>query len=497
MSVATLTTFCVYLVGMLLIGSFAYRSTHNLTDYLIGGRRLGAGVTALSAGASDMSGWLLLGLPGAIYVSGIQEAWIVVGLVAGAWFNWTYVARPLRVVTGELNCLTLPDYFEVRFDDHSKMLRLVSAIVILLFFTFYAASGMVAGARLFSASFDLSYLTALIIGAVVIVGYTAVGGFLAVSWTDFIQGLLMALALVVVPVVMLVQMGGVGNAVDMLNGLDPTYLNMVGGVSFMGVISLMAWGLGYFGQPHILARFMAIGSPDNMMNARRIGMTWMIVATVAAVLVGLIGIAYLSWVNQPLASNDAEQVFIVLTQLVFNPWIGGVLLAAILAAIMSTIDSQLLVSSSALSEDFYKTWIRPEASDRQLVIVGRMTVILIALVAIIIALDPESKVLALVSYAWAGLGASFGPVVLISIYWKQMSRNGALLGMITGAVTVVVWKQLEGGPFDLFELYEILPGFLFACLAIFLGSKMGAGADQKVMARFERAFHTSRLMRGS
>lgn len=468
MSVATLTTFCLYIAGMLLIGSVAWKSTHNLGDYLLGGRRLGAGVTALSAGASDMSGWLLLGLPGAIYVSGIRESWIVVGLVIGAWFNWTYVARPLRVVTEELNCLTLPDYFEIRFADHSKLLRLVSAVIILLFFTFYAASGLVAGARLFAASFELSYLTALLIGAVVIVGYTAVGGFLAVSWTDFVQGLLMLLALVVVPVVMVVQMGGPAETLALLNGLNPDYVDMVGGVSFMGVISLMAWGLGYFGQPHILARFMAIGNPDNVPDARRIGMGWMIVTTLGAVAVGLIGIAYLAWVGQPLASNESEQVFIVLTQLIFNPWIGGVLLAAILAAIMSTIDSQLLVSSSALSEDFYKTWLRPEASDRQLVIVGRVTVLIIAAVALLIALDPESKVLGLVSYAWAGLGASFGPVVLISIYWRQMTRNGALLGMITGAVTVVVWKQLEGG---LFDVYELLPGFLFACLAIVIGSK--------------------------
>ncbi|MBD3648540.1 MAG: sodium/proline symporter PutP, partial [Pseudomonadales bacterium] len=397
---------------------------------------------------------LLLGLPGVVDVSGSREAWILVCLVIGAWLNWTYVARPLRVVTEELNCLTLPDYLERRFDDHSKLLRLVSAVVILLFFTFYAASGLVAGARLFAASFELSYLTALLIGAVVIVGYTTVGGFLAVSWTDFVQGLLMLLAMVVVPVVMLMQMGGPVEAVEFIARLDPDYVDLFSGVSFMGVISLMAWGLGYFGQPHILARFMAIGDPDNVKSARRIGMSWMIVTTIGAVAVGLIGIGWLAWVGQPLASNDSEKVFIVLTQLIFNPWVGGVLLAAILAAIMSTIDSQLLVSSSALSEDFYKTWLRPEASDRQLVIVGRVTVLIIAAIAILIALDPESKVLGLVSYAWAGLGASFGPVVLISIYWREMTRNGALAGMITGAVTVVVWKQLEGG---LFDIYELLP----------------------------------------
>jgi sodium/proline symporter len=469
MSVATLTTFCVYIVGMLGIGIFAYLSTNSLGDYILGGRRLGPAVTALSAGASDMSGWLLLGVPGAVYLSGLVEAWIVIGLVIGAWLNWTFVARPLRESTESLQALTLPDYFEARFEDKSNLLRLLSAVVILVFFTFYAASGMVAGATLFSTSFGLSYNMSLLLGALVIVTYTMIGGFLAVSWTDFIQGLLMLLALVAVPVVMVADLGGPGAAIAVIDELRPGYSSLFGGATVLGVASLMAWGLGYFGQPHILVRFMAIAEVGNMPRARHIGMSWMVVSTVGALSVGLFGIAYLSRQGVVLDDADTESVFIVATQLIFNPWLAGIFLAGILAAVMSTIDSQLLVSSSALSEDFYKTWLRPRAGQKELVIVGRTTVLMIAVIATVIALDPGSKVLALVSYAWAGLGASFGPVILLSLYWHGMSRDGALAGMLTGAVTVVVWKQLEGG---LFDVYEILPAFILAVIMIVAVSKL-------------------------
>lgn len=467
MSTATLTTFCVYIVAMLAIGAVAFRSTRNLGDYLLGGRRLGPAVTALSAGASDMSGWLLLGLPGALYLGGLGESWIVIGLCIGAFLNWTWVAGPLRTSTESMGALTLPDYLESRFDDHSKLLRLVSALLILLFFTFYAASGMVAGATLFSSSFGLSYFASLMIGAVVIVAYTVVGGFLAVSWTDFVQGLMMLLALVVVPVVIVTELGGIGMTLDTIASIDPHHVSLFDGASVIGVAGLLAWGLGYFGQPHILARFMAISSAERMGTARLIGMSWMIVATLGAMCVGLFGIAYLA--SEPLDPSDSETVFIVLTQAIFNPWIAGVLLAGILAAVMSTIDSQLLVSSSALSEDFYKTWLRPGAGVGELVLVGRLTVLLISIVAVVIAMDPASKVLGLVSYAWAGLGASFGPVILVSLYWKGANRDGALAGMVVGAATVVIWKQVTGGIFD---LYELLPAFVFSLAAIVLVSRL-------------------------
>ncbi len=469
MSAPTLATFTVYLVAMFAIAWIAYRRTHNLGDYLLGGRGLSAPVAALSAGASDMSGWLLLGLPGAIYLGGLGESWIVIGLIIGAWLNWSLVAMRLRLVTDHYGALTIPDYLAARFSDSSHMLRLVSALVILLFFTFYTASGLVAGALLFSSIFDMSYISALLTGALVIVGYTMVGGFLAVSWTDFVQGLLMLLALLVVPLVMIYELGGIESTIQQIDAIDPDFLLLTNNASLVGVASLLAWGLGYFGQPHIMVRFMAVDSPHNVIRAKRIGLTWMMTSILCALAIGLVGMAYLESVGKPLAANDSEKVFIQLTQLVFNPWIGGIFLAAILAAVMSTIDSQLLVSSSALSEDFYKTLVNPGATDIQLMLAGRITVLVISIVAIAIAFDPESKVLGLVSYAWAGLGASFGPLILFSLYDKNMNRHAALAGMVTGAVTVVAWKQIEGG---IFELYELLPAFLFSCVAILLVSRL-------------------------
>ena len=449
---------------MLIIGFVASRQTKNLGDYLLGGRRLGPTVTALSAGASDMSGWLLLGLPGALYLGGLVESWIVIGLVVGAFLNWTFVAKPLRIATEVTGSLTLPNYFAARFQDKTRLLRLISAGIVLLFFTFYAASGMVAGAILLESSFGLPYLTALLTGACIIVAYTTIGGFLAVSWTDCVQGTLMLLALVLLPIMMVMEMGGIDAT---LSRIDASHLAMVETVSVIGILSLLAWGLGYFGQPHILVRFMAIGSADRVDRARTIGMSWMLLSSMGAVGVGLAGIAYLDAMGQPLGAKDSEHVFIAATQIIFNPWVAGVLLAGILAAVMSTIDSQLLVSSSALSEDFYKSWLRPEAGDRELMLVGRAIVILIAVIAVLIALDPESKVINLVSYAWAGLGASFGPVVLMSLYYPQTNQWGALAGMLSGAVTVVVWKGLSGGIFD---VYELLPAFLISLAAIYLVS---------------------------
>lgn len=483
MTLPTLATFLVYVVSMFAIAWVAYKRTHDLGDYLLGGRKLSAPVAALSAGASDMSGWLLLGLPGAAYLGGVGESWIVIGLVIGAWFNWTLVAARLRIVTESYNSLTLPDYLAARFDDKGNLLRLVSAVVILLFFTFYTASGLVAGALLFSSTFDLSYYSALLLGAVIIVGYTMIGGFLAVSWTDFVQGLLMLLALVVLPIVMLVELGGIGDTVEAIRTIDPEFLSLTDGMSIIGIASLLAWGLGYFGQPHILTRFMAIESPGKVNTAKWVAMSWMIVITMSALAVGVIGMVYLNHISQPLAAGDSEKVFIFLTQIVFNPWVGGVLLAAILAAIMSTIDSQLLVSSSALSEDFYKTLVNPSATDQQLMVAGRLTVLAISVVAVGIAMDPTSKVLGLVSYAWAGLGASFGPVILLSLYYRSMSQKAALMGMITGAGTVVAWKQLEGG---LFDLYELLPAFCLACAVIIITSKFSPPGPG-VNSRFERA----------
>ncbi|WP_085505285.1 sodium/proline symporter PutP [Thalassobacillus devorans] len=501
MGTATLITFIIYLLGMLGIGFAAYKMTSNLSDYVLGGRRLGPSVAALSAGASDMSGWLLLGLPGAIYAAGLGEAWIGVGLAIGAYLNWQFVARRLRVYTEVANdSITVPDYLENRFHDNSHILRVISALVILLFFTFYTSSGMVAGAKLFEASFGLSYTQALWIGAIVTISYTFLGGFLAVSWTDFVQGILMFAALIAVPIVAITEIGGWDATMNAVGNIEASNLNMVSGVGMLAIISSMAWGLGYFGQPHILVRFMALRSPKDVPKARFIGVTWMVLGLYGAIFTGLAGLAYINSQDVGMLSefgitlinengvqmlDDPEKVFIAFSQVLFHPVIAGILLAAILSAIMSTIDSQLLVSSSALAEDFYKAIFRKQATERELVWVGRIAVAGIALIAVMLAQNPDSTVLELVSYAWAGFGAAFGPIIILSLFWKGITRNGALAGMIVGAVTVVVWADfLSGGIFD---LYEIVPGFILNLIVAILVSLAGPKPSKEIIASFEEA----------
>ena len=478
-------TFVLYILAMVLIGFIAYRATKNFDDYILGGRSLGSFVTALSAGASDMSGWLLLGLPGAIFVSGLSESWIAIGLIIGAWLNWQFVAGRLRVHTEHNhNALTLPDYFTHRFEDKSRLLRIFSAVVILVFFTIYCASGVVAGARLFETTFGLPYDIALWVGAAATILYVFVGGFLAVSWTDTVQASLMIFALLITPLFVILALGDFGAAMDTIAMQDPANFDMFRGLSFIAIISLLGWGLGYFGQPHILVRFMAASSVKAIPNARRIGMTWMILCLAGAVAVGFFGIAYFAGHPEqagPVTENG-ERVFMELVKILFNPWVGGVILSGVLAAVMSTLSAQLLVSSSALTQDFYKAFLRKHASQTELVWVGRAMVLMIALIAIGIAYNPESKVLGLVSYAWAGFGAAFGPVVLISVLWKRMTRNGALAGMLVGAITVVVWKEFIG-----LGLYEIIPGFILATLAIVVFSLLDKEPNAAIQQRFDVA----------
>ncbi|WP_338885271.1 MULTISPECIES: sodium/proline symporter PutP [Xenorhabdus] len=477
-----LITFIIYIAGMLLIGFAAYRSTKNFDDYILGGRRLGSVVTALSAGASDMSGWLLMGLPGAVFFSGISESWIALGLLLGAYLNWRWIAGRLRVHTEvSNNALTLPDYFTNRFEDKSKILRIISALVILIFFTIYCASGVVAGGLLFENTFGISYEKAIWLGALATIAYTFLGGFLAVSWTDTVQATLMIFALILVPVLVLFKVGGVDSAINIIEAKNPAYLDMFKNMNIIAIVSLLGWGLGYFGQPHILARFMAADSHQTIHKARRISMTWMLLCLAGTVAVGFFGISYFEIYQEqagPVLQNR-ERIFIELGVLLFNPWITGVLLSAVLAAVMSTLSCQLLVCSSALTEDFYKAFIRTKASQRELVWVGRMMVLLVAIIAIMLATNPNNKVLALVSNAWAGFGAAFGPVVLISVLWKRMTRNGALAGMLVGAITVLVWMEYRW-----FSLYEIIPGFIFATIAIIVVSLLGKAPSQTVQQRF-------------
>jgi sodium/proline symporter len=480
MNIPIVSSFAFYLVGMLAIGIYFYLRTKNLSDYVLGGRQLGGTVAALSAGASDMSGWLLLGLPGAMYAGGMNNVWIGVGLVIGAYLNWQFVAKRLRSFTEAANdSITLPDYLESRFNDGSRVLRVASAAVILVFFTIYTSAGMVGGAILFEETFGLDYNVALWVGAIVIVSYTFLGGYMAVCWTDFFQGILMFLALCAVPMFVIGKVGGWSIAVSKIATLNVEYVDIFSGMTFMGIISLMVWGLGYFGQPHILARFMSVKSTSEIPKAQLVGMSWMVLSLFGAIFTGFLGIAFFA--DAPL--ENSETVFIDLTQVLFNPWIAGVLLAAILAAIMSTIDSQLLVCSSTIAEDFYKQILRKDARQNELVWISRISVLAIALIAILLASNPDSKVLGLVAYAWGGFGAAFGPVIILSLFWRRMTRNGALVGMILGAVTVIVWKQLEGGIFD---IYEILPGFILCTFAIVIISLLDKEPSEEVVSIFDK-----------
>lgn len=468
-STPMLITFGIYLAGMLAIGWWASRRTRHFEDYILGGRSLSPTVTALATGASDMSGWLLMGLPGALYATGLAEGWIAIGLIAGAWANWRLVAARLRLYTERAgNALTLPDYFTHRFADHTRMLRVLSAVVILVFFAIYSASGIVAGARLFESSFGMDYSYALMAGAVVTIAYTLMGGFLAVSWTDAVQASLMLLALIVAPLAVIYVIGGPLEAYAAIAAAHPTRADPFHGTTVVGIASLMAWGLGYCGQPHILARFMAAESASAIAPARRIAMTWMVLCLVGAMATGFFAIAWFAAHPADAVGVEAnpERVFIQLSQLLFNPWIAGVLLSAILAAIMSTLSCQLLVCASALTEDFYKPFLRPKASPRELLWVGRAALLAVAIVAMVLAWNPENRVLDLVAYAWAGFGAAFGPVVVLSLLWRGMTRNGALAGMLTGAIVVLVWK-----PYGWFGLYEMIPGFLLASVAIIVVSR--------------------------
>ncbi|MGF1695576.1 sodium/proline symporter PutP [Vibrio lamellibrachiae] len=487
-SFAITTTFIAYLIMMMAIGIIAYQRTKNSTDYFLGGRSLGPWPAALSAGASDMSGWLLLGLPGYAYAAGIEAVWLAGGLLLGTWANWYINAKRLRTYSITTDALTLPEFLSRRFNDNSKLIQTISAFFILLFFLFYTSSGLVAGGKLFETVFGLDYTYAVIIGTLCVVSYTLFGGFLAVSWTDLVQGLLMAAALMIVPVA--AMQGGIGQLTTDLSNINPELLTLWNDtkgepLSAIAIISLVAWGLGYFGQPHILARFKATRSNKDLTTARRIAVLWTALSMVGALLVGLVGLVYVT--NSPMETlADGETIFMLLVDAIFHPVIAGMLLAAILAAIMSTADSQLLVSSSALAEDFYKQIINKQATSEEIVRIGRFAVVGISLVALFLAMNPDSSVLDLVSYAWAGFGAAFGPAVVLSLYWSKMNRNGALAGIIVGGVTIVVWKQISGGWFD---VYEIVPGIILSTISIVVVSLMSGEPEEEVVqlhAKFEK-----------
>lgn len=473
----------IYFAVMLAIGYYAYRKTESHEDYLLAGRKLPPWAAALSAGASDMSGWIMLGLPGAIFAVGLIEGWIAVGLTIGAYLNWKFVAPRLRAYTERSrNSITVPSFFENRLRDTSRVLRIASGVVILVFFTFYVASMMVAGGVFFEQSFGSTYFTGMMIVAGVTLAYTLFGGFLGASLTDVVQGLIMLIALILLPVMAIIAMGGIGPTIDELTRVAPDHLSLLGGSALTGatvvaLISALSWGLGYFGQPHIIVRFMALRDVPAVKPARRIGMTWMIVSLIGAVAGGLAGVAFFS--SRGIELGDPETVMLLLAQTLMHPLVAGLVLAAVLAAIMSTVSSQLIVCSSVLVEDLYKVVAKTEPSSRFLVTMGRVCVLVVAAVGIVIALDPQGTILELVGFAWAGFGAAFGPLVLLSLFWRKLTNWGALSGMIVGAATVFIWDALG------FELYEIIPGFIASLVVTVAVSLATFRANAEVTEEFD------------
>ena len=488
-NITIIVVFILYLLMMLVIGIVAFKRTSNTADYYLGGRSLGKWVVSISAQASDMSGWLLMGLPGAAYLSGLEAGWIGVGLAIGTYLNWKFVAKRLRNYTEVCgNSITIPEFLGNRYRDEQHIIRLVSALFILIFFLVYTASGFVSGAKLFSTVFNLNYNVALLIAVLVVVSYTFAGGFFAVCWTDLVQGILMFMAIVIVPVAAVESMGGLSATLSNINSVNPELLNAFTSsdgsrVALISVVSSLAWGLGYFGQPHILVRFMGIKNADDIKHSRRIAMVWVIFSLTAAVLVGLLGRVYIS---EDLSATAGETVYIKMVLSIFPIVFAGLFLAAILAAIMSTADSQLLVTASAITEDFYKTKIRKNASEKEAMMVSRGTVIVVAILAAIIATNPNNTVLDLVENAWAGFGATFGPIVLFSLFWKRTTKKGAIAGMITGGVSVIIWRKLGVALGGIFSLYEIVPGFLLSALVIYIVSKMDKEPSQDMIDEFEK-----------
>ncbi|MBR0120083.1 MAG: sodium/proline symporter PutP [Eubacterium sp.] len=492
--ILTLIAFCCYIVMMLFIGIFQMKKTNTTQDYFLGGRGLSGWVAALSAQASDMSGWLLMGLPGSIYIGGTGRVWIAIGLFIGTVLNWIFIAKPLRRYTIVNDSMTLPEFFSNRFHDKKKILLTISSIVITIFFLVYTASALASGGKLFNRVFGLEYHIAMVIGAIVILAYTFMGGFLAVCKTDFVQGALMFIGLLTVPILAYMAMGGDLTGALAAGGVtDPDFLNIMyaegEAYPINAILSDLAWGLGYCGMPHILVRFMAVRSEKEIKKSSVIAIIWVAISLGAACLIGIIGRGFIPGLE------DSENVFIEMIQSVFADngvmiFIGGIFLCGILAAIMSTADSQLLVCASAVSKDIYKDLIKKDAPDKKVLLVSRVTVIVVAVIAILIAWDPNSSVMNLVSDAWAGLGAAFGPLVVLSLFWKRTNLPGAIAGIITGGAFVILWDYIPFGGETLYArtgLYSLLIGFFLGLLVIVTVSLLTKAPDAAVLEDFEKA----------
>ncbi len=500
--VLIMLTIIVYLGGMVGIGVYCSKKNENVGDFYLGGRKLGPFVTAMSAEASDMSGWLLMGLPGLAYIAGIAEpVWTAIGLGIGTYINWLMVAKRIRTYTHEVNAITLPDFFSLRYRDDKNILMGIAALFIIVFFIPYTASGFAACGKLFSSIFAIDYLPAMIISAIVIVAYTATGGFLAASTTDLIQSIVMSIALVVVVFFGIHVAGGIdavaANANSMVDYLSLTASHAVGEgtttpYGFLTIVSTLAWGLGYFGMPHILLRFMAIEDKEKLKLSRRIATIWVFIAMGVAIFIGVVGNAMTAAGVLPFLEGSSSETIIVVISDFLSRYgalaaiLGGVILAGILASTMSTADSQLLAASSSFSQNMVRGFFRVNISEKTAMVLARASVLGIAVIGAFIARDPNSSVFRIVSFAWAGFGATFGPVVLTSLFWKRSNKQGALAGMIVGGVMVFVWKYLVRPMGGIWDIYELLPAFLLALAAIVIVSLATAEPSKEIQDEFDR-----------
>ena len=499
--VFVLIAFGVYLAGMIIIGALYMKGNNSSEDYFLGGRNLSGFVAALSAQASDMSGWLLMGLPGSIYALGTGQAWIAIGLFIGTVLNWLFISGRLRKYTIRANnSLTLPEYFENRFHDKKKTLLFVSSAVIVIFFLVYTASALASGGKLFNSMFGIDYHIALTFGALVILLYTFMGGFMAVCTTDFIQGTLMLIALLVIPIIAYLGLNGNMDAILVSTGVEAaSFKNIMqeGGqpITAVSIISSLSWGLGYFGMPHILVRFMAIKNEEELKKSKTVGIVWVFLSLLFACLIGVVGRAYLApRILGTEGEVSTENVFIEMIKHMFTeqyalPFIAGIFLCAILAAIMSTADSQLLVTASAVAEDLYKGIFKKDADEKEVLQLSRITVVAVAVFAYVIAWDPDSSVMKLVSDAWAGFGAAFGPLVLLSLFWRRTNLKGAVAGIVSGALVVILWDYI---PFvagstlgTVTGLYSLLPGFVISFLLIICVSKATEEPSPEILREFD------------
>ncbi len=464
---AVLIGFIAYLAILLVIAFATFRFNKTLTDYILGGRKLGVWVVTFSERASGESAWLLLGLPGVVFASGLAEIWVVIGCTSGILFSWMFISRRLRVESENNFALTIPEFFENRFNDTSRIIRTFGTLIIVFFFTFYVCAQFIGAGKVFNVTFGISQLEGMIIGAVIILFYTIMGGFRAVAWTDFVQSLLMVFTLVLLPIIAIVELGGWDKILTLVASEHPNHLDVLGGnvgiAAVFSVITGLAWGLGYMGQPHLLARFMAIKKPDDLRRGTVIGISWAVLAFWGAMFIGLFGVALF----QSGVITDQEKVMPLMATELLPGWLAGILISGAIAAMMSTADSQLLVTTSSFAEDIYHNFIDKKASDKKLVTVSRIITFIVGVAAFSIALVSKDLVFRMVAFAWSGLGAAFGPALFLTLWWKKTTREGVLAGMLVGTITVLIWHFTP----QLTEtVYELAPAFFMALAAVWLVS---------------------------